>query len=133
MISPSISLVYSGLGSSLGLSINHAHLSIIFVTSDHIPALLKLVPKVPNLKTIVCMDTAPSNVSKILREWSQAQGLSFREFAERLFFLFFNPQSIYKLTFRTIVESYGKANLIEPIPAYPDLVASICYTSVCLF
>jgi long-chain acyl-CoA synthetase len=28
------------------------------------------------------------------------------------------------------VEAYGKANLVEPIPAYPDLVASICYTSV---
>ncbi len=29
------------------------------------------------------------------------------------------------------VEAYGKANLIEPLPAYPDLVVSVCYTSVC--
>jgi hypothetical protein len=29
-----------------------------------------------------------------------------------------------------LVEAYGKANLIEPIPAYPELVVSICYTSV---
>jgi hypothetical protein len=32
--------------------------------------------------------------------------------------------------FAFLVESYGKANLIEPIPAYPELVVSICYTSV---
>lgn len=38
----------------------------------------------------------------------------------------------YVLKFYTTVESYGKANLVEPIPAYPNLIASICYTSVCL-
>jgi hypothetical protein len=36
----------------------------------------------------------------------------------------------YILKFYTTVESYGKANLIEPISAYPDLISSICYTSV---
>jgi hypothetical protein len=36
----------------------------------------------------------------------------------------------YILKFCTAVESYGKANLIEPIPAYQNLIASICYTSV---
>jgi len=34
------------------------------------------------------------------------------------------------LNYSFTVEAYGKANLIKPIPAYPDLVASICYTSV---
>ena len=38
--------------------------------------------------------------------------------------------SIIFWKFIVTVESYGKANLIEPIPAYPDLIASICYTSV---
>ena len=38
----------------------------------------------------------------------------------------------YILKFCATVESYGKANLIEPIPAYQNLIASICYTSVCL-
>ena len=43
----------------------------------------------------------------------------------------FSPFVIYHiLKFYTTVESYGKANLIEPIPAYPNLIASICYTSV---
>jgi long-chain acyl-CoA synthetase len=69
-------------------SINHAHLTVIFVTSDHIPTLLKLVPKVPNLKMIVCVDTVPLNVTTVLKEWSQTQGLVFREFSERLFLLF---------------------------------------------
>ena len=69
-------------------SINHAHLTVLFVTSDHIPTLLKLVPKVPNLKMIVCVDIVPLNVATILREWSETQGLLFREFAERLFLLF---------------------------------------------
>ena len=75
----------------MGPSINHAHLTVIFVTSDHIPTLLKLVPKVPNLKMIVCVDKVSSNVAKILKEWGQAQGVSFREFAECLFLLFCYP------------------------------------------
>ena len=33
----------------------------------------------------------------------------------------------YILKFCATVESYGKANLIEPIPAYQNLIASICY------
>lgn len=28
------------------------------------------------------------------------------------------------------VEALGKANRIEPIPATPDQIASVCYTSV---
>ena len=36
----------------------------------------------------------------------------------------------YILKFHTTVEGYGKANLVEPIPAYQNLIASICYTSV---
>ena len=69
-------------------SINHAHLTVIFATSDHIPTLLKLVPKVPDLKMIVCVDTVPLNVATILKEWSQTHGLVFRQFVERLFLLF---------------------------------------------
>lgn len=39
----------------------------------------------------------------------------------------------YILKFCTTVENYGKENIVEPIPAYPNLIASICYTSVRLF
>ena len=38
----------------------------------------------------------------------------------------------YILKFCATVESYGKTNLIEPIPAYRNLISSICFTSVCL-
>ena len=69
-------------------SINHAHLTVIFATSDHIPTLLKLVPKVMDLKMIVCVDTVPLNVATILKEWSQTHGLVFRQFVERLFLIF---------------------------------------------
>lgn len=69
-------------------SINHAHLTVIFVTSDHIPTLLRLVPNVPNMKMIVCMDTVSLKAAKIMKEWSQTLGLVFMEFSECLFFLF---------------------------------------------
>ena len=52
-------------------------------------------------------------------------------FSSSLLNVCFSPFVIYYiLKFYTTVESYGKANLVEPIPAYPNLVASICYTSV---
>jgi long-chain acyl-CoA synthetase len=102
--------LYDTLGKdSVEFIINHAHITVLFVTSDHIPTLLKLVPKVPNLKMIVCVDIVPLNVAAVLKEWTESQGLVFGEFSE--------------------LETYGKANLIEPISAYPDLIASICYTS----
>ncbi|KDR81465.1 hypothetical protein GALMADRAFT_239413 [Galerina marginata CBS 339.88] len=105
----SVSL-YDTLGKdSVEYIIDHAHLSIIFATSDHIPTLLKVAHKVPMLKAIVCMDTLSADAAKLLREWTQSLGLFFREFSE--------------------LEEFGNANLVEPIAAYPDLVASICYTS----
>ncbi|CAA7267913.1 unnamed protein product [Cyclocybe aegerita] len=105
----SVSL-YDTLGKdSVEYIIGHAHLTAIFSTSDHIPTLLKLAPKVPTLKMVVCIDAISSDAAKLLQEWSEAVGLTFKTFAE--------------------VEAYGKANPIEPIRAYPDLVASICYTS----
>ncbi|KAF8905973.1 hypothetical protein CPB84DRAFT_1813952 [Gymnopilus junonius] len=104
----SVSL-YDTLGRDSVGEIEHAHLSIVFATSDHIPTLLKVASKVPMLKAIVCMDTISSDASKLLREWTGTQGLVFKELAE--------------------LEEFGKANLIDPIPAQPELVASICYTS----
>lgn len=70
-------------------SINHANLSVVFATSDHISTLLKLMPKLPGLKMIVCVDMVPLNVATVLKEWSQTHGLVFMQFAERLFLLFF--------------------------------------------
>ena len=79
---------------------------------------------------VVCVDTVPLNVATVMKEWSQTHGLVFMQFAERPFLFF--CYLLYILKFCATVESYGKANLIEPIPAYQNIIASICYTSVCL-
>ncbi|KAF9052692.1 hypothetical protein BJ165DRAFT_1442019 [Panaeolus papilionaceus] len=102
--------LYDTLGKdSVEYIIDHSHLTIVFATSDHIPTLLKLAPRTPTLKYIVCVDTISLDAARLLREWSAAQGLTLKLLAE--------------------LEQFGKAHLIDPIPAYPDLVASICYTS----
>jgi len=69
----------------------------------------------------------------LLQSWRNGARLIV-SFSSSLLNVCFSPFVIYYiLKFFTTVESYGKANLIEPIPAYPNLVASICYTSVRLF
>ncbi|KAF9532324.1 hypothetical protein CPB83DRAFT_847650 [Crepidotus variabilis] len=105
----SVSL-YDTLGNdSVEYIINHAHTTVIFSTSDHIPTLIKGKVKLPNLKMIVCIDKVSRDASKLLGQWSHSQGVIFKEFAE--------------------FEAYGKANLTDPIPAHPDQIVSICYTS----
>ena len=69
-------------------SIEHAHLSIVFSTSDHIPTLLKLASKVPMLKTIVCINIISPEAARVLKEWSQTLGLSFKLFSEGLWTIF---------------------------------------------
>ncbi|KAF8894464.1 hypothetical protein BD779DRAFT_1745129 [Infundibulicybe gibba] len=105
----SVSL-YDTLGrDSVGI-INHAHLTVIFSTSDHIPLLLKLAPKVPMLKLIVCIDDLSSESKKIIGEWSQTVNVQVKELRD--------------------IEAFGKAHPIDPIPATSAKLASICYTSV---
>lgn len=102
--------IYDTLGKDVvEYIIDHAHLTIVFTTSDHIPTLLKLMPKVPILKTIVSIDELSIDSRKILTEWGLTTGVKVLELRE--------------------VEELGQANLIEPIPATSDQLASICYTS----
>ncbi|KAF9458659.1 hypothetical protein BDZ94DRAFT_1270171 [Collybia nuda] len=89
--------------------INHAHLTVIFSTVDHIPTLLKLAPHVPMLKLIVCLDELSAEARTILKEWSATQNVQLQELQE--------------------IEAYGKEHPIEPIQATPQSIASICYTS----
>ncbi|TFK42731.1 hypothetical protein BDQ12DRAFT_676716 [Crucibulum laeve] len=104
----SVSL-YDTLGKdSVGI-ITHAHLTVLFSTSEHIPDLLKIISKVPHVKLIVCIDTLSLESAKLLSEWAQSQGVQFKLLQE--------------------LEEYGRANVIEPIRATPDAMASICYTS----
>jgi long-chain acyl-CoA synthetase len=81
----------------LDSSINHAHLTVVFATSEHMPTILKLAHKVPMLKSIVCIDPLLSDAAKLLREWSSTVGLVFRELSEGEFFFFlsfFPPFSV---------------------------------------
>lgn len=114
-------------------SIEHAHLSIIFATSDHIATLLKLAPSLPMLKYLICIDTLTVDASKILRAWAQSLNVRFSEFAECKFHHHHHHDSDSLTMSICAVEAFGKENLVEPIPAYPDLVASICYTSVSFY
>ncbi|KAG6874279.1 hypothetical protein C0995_001504 [Termitomyces sp. Mi166 len=89
--------------------INHAHLTVIFSTSDHIPTLLKLASKLPFMKLIVCIDDLTPEAKQILTEWATSQNVQLKQLRE--------------------VEIDGKVSPLEPIRATPDAVASICYTS----
>ncbi|GLB35097.1 putative AMP-binding enzyme [Lyophyllum shimeji] len=105
----SVSL-YDTLGKdSVEYIINHAHLTVIFSTADHIPTLLKLAPNVPILKLIVCIDDLTPEARKILTEWGAAQNIKIQQLRD--------------------LEAYGKTNLVEPTRARPETIVSICYTS----
>ncbi|KAJ7093232.1 hypothetical protein C8R44DRAFT_815926 [Mycena epipterygia] len=105
----SVSL-YDTLGKdAVEFIINHAHLSIIFATVEHIPTLLKMAPQIPNLKAIVSMDTLSPEISKVLTAWGQTHNILVKDLHE--------------------MEVLGQANLIEPIAPAPSDIASICYTS----
>ncbi|KAF9228645.1 long-chain-fatty-acid-CoA ligase [Gyrodon lividus] len=102
--------LYDTLGKdSVEYIINHAQLSIIFTTADHIPALLKMSSKIPVLKMIVSFDPLDKQVRNALSSWGETAGIQLKELSE--------------------IETYGEANLIDPLPASVDQVASLCYTS----
>ena len=68
-------------------SINHAHLTIIFASSQHIPTLIALGPKVPMLKMIVSLDELSPETRNVLNQWGKNQGIDVKELLERRFFL----------------------------------------------
>ncbi|KAK7440178.1 medium-chain fatty acid-CoA ligase faa2 [Stygiomarasmius scandens] len=102
--------IYDTLGKdSVEYIIDHAYLSVVFSTSDHLPTLLRVKPKVSMLKMIVCIDALTPESKGILSQWGQSLGVRVIEMSE--------------------LEALGKANLTEPVPAKPEQLASICYTS----
>ncbi|KAF8742705.1 hypothetical protein AX14_002515 [Amanita brunnescens Koide BX004] len=105
----SVSL-YDTLGhDSVEYIINHAYITVVFSTSDHLPALLTLADKTPQVKLLVSIDGMSPEVKNALEQWGGKIGIKVMELSE--------------------LEAFGKANPIDPIPATPDLVSSICYTS----
>ncbi|KAF9001906.1 hypothetical protein BDQ17DRAFT_1357697 [Cyathus striatus] len=105
----SVSL-YDTLGNdSVEYIIQHAQLPVVFSTSEHVPTLLKISSRVPHLRLIVCIDALSPEAAKLMNEWAHAQGVQFKLLSE--------------------LEEFGKSNIIDPIPASQDTIASICYTS----
>ncbi|EIN07731.1 acetyl-CoA synthetase-like protein [Punctularia strigosozonata HHB-11173 SS5] len=105
----SVSL-YDTLGKdSVEYIINHAYLTVVFVGPQHIPTVLKLAPRIPCLKMVVSLDDLSAEAKPLLTSWADSVNI--------------------KLTTLRELEALGKENLIEPIPATPDQLATICYTS----
>lgn len=120
-------------------SCNHAEISIIFSIPSHFPALLSIARKLKFLKAVVCIEdpllvgipkSQPNSID-ILRMWASQLGLEFFTLSEckgnsLLFCLFCNNFVLVS------VETLGSQHLIDPIPADPEQIYSICYTSASL-
>ncbi|KAJ8592807.1 acetyl-CoA synthetase-like protein [Rhizopogon salebrosus TDB-379] len=102
--------LYDTLGKdSVEYIINHAQLSIIFTTADHIPALLKIAPKVVCMTRIVSFDALSPDAHRAFVAWGETVGVRVEELSG--------------------FEKYGEEHLIPPLPISPNTIASLCYTS----
>jgi long-chain acyl-CoA synthetase len=93
--------------------INHSPLSIVFASSNHIPALLKVAPKCKSLRVVVSMDNLMPKEGSVLKAWSESVGIELWELPD--------------------LEIWGakealKRN-IQVRPPRPDQIATISYTS----
>ena len=70
-------------GADVIRSLNHSEISIVFATQDHIPALLKLAPKCPNLRMVVSMDELSDETKKVLKAWGESVQIDVKEMFER--------------------------------------------------
>ena len=53
-------------------STNHCPLSIVFSSANHIPSLLKIAPKCPSLRAVVCMDPMTHQQKDVLQQWASS-------------------------------------------------------------
>lgn len=89
---------------------NHAPLSIVVASANHLPTLLKNAPNTPCLKYIISMDKLPAQEANILKAWATSVGLELWQMEE--------------------LERYGmEAVEIHPRPPTPQMPATISYTS----
>lgn len=63
-------------------SIQHSHISIVFVTAQHLPTLLTLAPKVPMLKMVVSIDDLSEESRKVVTTWGKTIGVDIKELRE---------------------------------------------------
>jgi long-chain acyl-CoA synthetase len=102
--------LYDTLGpDSCEYIINHASLSIIFAGANHVTSLLALAAKTPTVKMIVSIDDLSLETLNVLKAWGRQRGIEILQLRD--------------------IEAMGKAKRLDPIPAKPSDVATICYTS----
>ncbi|KAL1722571.1 hypothetical protein EV715DRAFT_270160 [Schizophyllum commune] len=102
--------LYDTLGpDSVSYIINHSHLTVVFAQAAHIPSLLKLAPQATMLRLIVSLDTLEDDARSILTQWGNTCNIKVIDLAE--------------------LEALGASKPQPPIPAQPDDIVSICYTS----
>ena len=63
-------------------SINHAHLTVIFATSNHVASLLKIAPRTPHLKMIISMDGLAPESKHILTSWGETINVQVKELSD---------------------------------------------------
>ena len=63
-------------------SLNHAEITVVFATPEHIPALLKLAQKCPKLKMVVAMDPLADEAKKVLAAWGETVNVDVKEISE---------------------------------------------------
>jgi long-chain acyl-CoA synthetase len=93
--------------------INHSPLSIVFTSSIHIPALLKVSPKCPSLRVIVSLDKLMERERNVLKAWSDSTGMELWELDD---FEIYGAQE-------------GIKRNIQPRPPRANQTATISYTS----
>ncbi|KAF2672439.1 long-chain-fatty-acid-CoA ligase/ protein binding protein [Microthyrium microscopicum] len=95
--------------------INHAELSCVATSLSHIPTLLKIAPRCPSLKIIICMDPLSAGEVKgeskreLLNQFAKEAGVQILEFTE--------------------VEKLGAASPRPINPPTPEDIVTINYTS----
>ncbi|KAG8790691.1 hypothetical protein FRC17_008862, partial [Serendipita sp. 399] len=130
--------LYSTLGlHAIEYIINHAELSLLFVSSRNINSLVDLAPKCPKLRIVVSIDKLAANeherIKAELKEWKiELVNLHEREYSSSsptswiaLFCQFERTDTGREST----VEAAGAANPLPPIPPKPDTILTICYSS----
>ncbi|KAH9851564.1 acetyl-CoA synthetase-like protein [Lenzites betulinus] len=102
--------LYDTLGAdSVEYVINHAELTSVFASPEHIPFLLTIAAKVPTLKMVISIEPLEDDEKRVLTAWAKTNNLKLRDIAD--------------------IEELGRANMIDVIPATSSTLATICYTS----
>ena len=65
-------------------SIDHAHLTLIFTTSNHLAALLRTAPRHPHLRLIVVIDELEPESKRFATAWAQTMGVKLQELSESM-------------------------------------------------